>query len=153
DEEDDVFAYAGDDRLAIGHIIRHDPGKDSPDWTAQVLHIVPILPVQHSVLSVVVGPPIRHSDCNGFYWTWRHRDLAGDGIPEIESGTRTSNAGDITPRAVYGWVKETSRYEGPSGSVEAGFVRLDATRTVDGCCAGGKRDCAIRDGATQTLDP
>ena len=129
EEEDDVFGYAGDDRLAIAHAIRYGGGEDSAKWTAQALHIVPVLPAQRSVLTVVVGPPILSSDtvCAGFYWSWRHRDLDDDGVPEIEIGPRQNDAGDIRPRAVYRWSRKEQRYEGPSGSVESGFVRVDST--------------------------
>jgi hypothetical protein len=133
----DLFAYAGDTRLAIAHLISHGGTSNGPtDWTALVLHIVPITPNQRSVLSVVVGPPTYGIDdtCNGgVYWGWRHADRDGDGIREIEIGPLQNREGDIIPRAVYRWSVPSEQYEGPTGSVEDGFVRVD-TQPQDGAC-------------------
>lgn len=139
EEDDEVFAYEGSDRLAVAHVIRHGGGEESSRWTAVVLHVVPVRPAQRSVLTVVLGPPILPADpmCAGSYWSWRHRDHDGDGIPEIEAGPRQNDAGDILPRAVYRWSKNEQRYEGPLGSVESGFVRVDSTAAAGGCCPYG----------------
>jgi hypothetical protein len=136
DDEDDVFPYAGNERLAVAHVIRHGGGEESTKRTAQGLHIVPVLPAQQSVLSIVVGPPLLPSDpvCAGFYWSWRHQDLDGDGTPEIEIGPRQNEAGDIVPRAVYRWSKANQRYDGPEGSVESGFLRVDSASVQGACC-------------------
>ena len=136
-EDDDFFAYAGDSRLAIAHVILHGAKRDAPiDWTTQVLHIVPITPSQQSVLSVVVGPPTYGFDdgCDGVYWGWRHTDRDEDRVPEIEIGSLQNYQWDILPRAVYRWSVLSEQYEGPTGSVEEGFVRVDTQSHDDACC-------------------
>jgi hypothetical protein len=139
DAEDAVFAYDGTGQLAVAHVIREGGGENSSRWTAVALHVVPVRPAQRSVLTVVLGPPILPSDpvCAGAYWNWRLRDLDADGIPEIEVGPRQNDVGDILPRAVYRWSKSEQRYEGPVGSVESGYIRLDSTPAEGGCCPYG----------------
>ena len=139
EDEDDVFAYEGTDHLAVAHVIRHGGGEKAAKWTAVALHVVPVHAAQRSVLSVVLGPPLLPSDpvCAGAYWSWRHQDLEGDGIPEIEIGPRQNDAGDILPRGVYRWSRSEQRYEGPPGSVESGFGRVDSTAATAGCCPFG----------------
>jgi hypothetical protein len=142
DKDDDVFAYAGDGRLAIRQIIVQSGDRDENDkeWNAQVLHVVPVTPRQQSVLSVIVGPAI-HGDmketCKGFSWGWRQRDVDADGVPEIEIGPwlDAGTDGNISPRAVYRWSKQTGRYDGPSGSIAEGFQRVDDEIKVQTCCA------------------
>lgn len=131
DEDANVFAYAGDTRLAIGQVISHGSGEkeDARDWTTQLLHVIPIAPQQRSVLSVILGPATYGIDdrCKGFYWGWRTRDLDADGVLEIEIGPWLSDrADDISPRAVYRWSKESARYDGPAGSIKEGFLRIDS---------------------------
>ncbi len=133
----DLFAYAGDSRLAIAHLILHGAKRDARiDWTAQVLHIVPVTPSQQSVLSVVVGPPTSGFDdgCDGASWGWRHTDRDSDGIPEIEIGPLQNDQWEILRRAVYRWADWSEQYEGPAGSVEEGFVRVDTQSHDDACC-------------------
>lgn len=135
DEDTKVIAYAGDTRLAIAQIIlyaserRDADGRYDHNWTTQVLHIVPIDSRQHSVLSVILGPATYglDDDCKGYYWGWRTRDMDADGIPEIEIGPWLDEKtdGNIKPRAVYRWSNNLARYEGPSGSIEDGFLRID----------------------------
>jgi hypothetical protein len=131
DEDGDIFAYAGANRLATAHLLLHSGDFDNPNnWWAQVLHIVPVTPLQQSVLNVVVGPPIYGNDdfCEaGFYWAWQTRDRDADGVPEIEIGPLQNREGEILPRAVYRWSNESGQYDGPDGSVEEGFVRLHYT--------------------------
>jgi hypothetical protein len=133
DKDDAVFAYAGDTRLAVAHVIRHGGDRNS---SAQVLHIVPVTPSQQSALSVVVGPPTLESEstCLGFYWKWQRRDLDGDGIPEIEIGPKQNKADGVLPRAVYRWSKDTQRYDGPNGSAENGYLRVDTSPHEGACC-------------------
>lgn len=130
-----IIGFAGDDRKAIVHVIQYGQGPDAPRWTAQTLNVVPVMPEQRSVLSVVLGPPLGPSDdvCKGFSWSWRSRDADGDGLSEIEIGPFTSPT-DIAPRAVYRWSEGSGRYEGPAGSVEAGFMRLDSPSPDKDCC-------------------
>jgi hypothetical protein len=137
DEDSDVFPYAGDSRIAIANLILHGSGKAETEWTAQVLHIVPVTLKQQSVLSVLVGPPTYGFDdrCAGHYWGWRIRDADGDGLSEVEIGPRQNASGDILPRAVYRWSQESGAYEGPDGSVEAGFMRIDGQSADRSCCA------------------
>jgi hypothetical protein len=136
-EDDDLFAYAGNSRLAIAHLILHGASRDAPiEWTTQVLHIVPITPLQQSVLSVIVGPPTYgfEDGCDGVYWGWRRADQDDDRIPEIEIGPFQNREGDILPRAAYRWSVQSEQYEGPSGSVEEGFLRVDTQRHGNECC-------------------
>lgn len=136
--ESDIFPYAGDNRVALAQVILHGSGEhDEKEWTAQVLHIVPVTPDQQSVLSVILGPATYgHDDeCVGFSWGWRRRDLDGDGVPEIEIGPLQNRQGEILPRAVYRWSRKTGHYDGPAGSAQEGFLRIDGGPPTEPPCA------------------
>jgi hypothetical protein len=139
DADSAIFPYAGDSRLAIGQIIPHGGGEGARSWTTQVLHIIPVTSPQQAVLSVIVGPSTYESDgvCAGFSWGWRQRDLDKDGIPEIEIGPWIDDK-NIRPQAVYRWSQANSRYDGPEGSIEEGFVRLKEPTAVPGKCGCAK---------------
>jgi hypothetical protein len=135
DEDGKVIPYAGDGRLAIAQTITQAGGGEGDEqWHTDVVHIVPIAPEQRSILSVVFGPTTYGFDdsCKGFSWGWRTRDADADGIPEIEVGPRLDEKtpDNISPRAIYRWSRATSRYEGPRGSVEDGFLRIDDVQDV-----------------------
>jgi hypothetical protein len=142
EDDDDVFAYAGTDALAVAHVIPYGGGEGERAWTTRALHVVPVDEQQEPVLSVVLGPSTYGSDdvCLSSYWTWRRRDLDGDGVQEIEIGPRQNAPTGLLPRAVYRWSAQRRTYEGPEGSVEEGFVKLRPETTVKSCgpCECGK---------------
>ena len=138
DDDDDVFAYAGTDAMAVAHVVAYG-GREDDNWTLEILHIVPVDASQQPVLSVVLGPSFGPDDaCLGSYWTWRHRDIDGDRVPEVEIGPRQQPPVDLLPRAVYRWSRERQAYEGPDGAVESGFLRLHAAdASADSRCGCG----------------
>ena len=129
--DDAVFAYAGWDHLAVAQLLGYGSSGDDAKWTTQVLHIVPMDARQKSVLSVIVGPSTYSFEdtCKGFYWSWRYRDLKGDGFPQIEIGPVTNSKGEISPRATYRWSEASKAYVGPQGSPAEGFQRIDGQRS------------------------
>ena len=126
DQDSELFATSPRGAIAIGHAFgqTHGDSFKPGHWSTQVLHIVPTTPDQKPVLSVLLGPPVFgfEDSCDGFFWTWRVRDLDQDGWPEIEIGPRTDNQDDMTPAAAFRWSPEQRRYLGPSGSPEKGFL-------------------------------
>jgi hypothetical protein len=134
---DAVLAYQGDQRRAIAHVINTSAGDD----TVQVLHVVPMADPQQSVLTVIVGPPAIEV-CEGYSWSWRARDVDGDGIDDIEIGPLVDQAGGIDPRATYHWSGDEGRYVGPAGSPADGFLRTDLLPGHDECCGHHTREFA-----------
>ena len=124
---DRVFAPSGTGPMVMVQVYGHGGGDAfGPDgWTVQVLHVTPLWPGART-LAVVLGPATYgfEDGCLGYSWWWQARDVDGDGIEEIEIGPRVDADNRIAPRAVYRWSTSAGRYAGPSGSVEAGFLRL-----------------------------
>jgi hypothetical protein len=136
DGDSELFRNSPQGGLAIGHAFGESHGDSfKPDhWSTQVLHVVPTTPEQRPALSVVVGPPVFgfEDTCKGFFWTWRARDLDGDGWPEIEIGPRADEQDDIAPAATYRWSPQQGRYVGPTGSPEQGFLAYDVEHDNNG---------------------
>jgi len=124
--DSELFRDSPQGGIAIGHAFGESHGDSFKPghWSTQVLHVVPTTPEQKPALSVVLGPPVFgfEDSCKGFFWTWRVRDLDGDGWPEIEIGPRTDEQNDIAPAATYRWSPEQGRSVGPTGSPEQGFL-------------------------------
>jgi hypothetical protein len=135
-QDSELFTYSPQGGIAIGHAFGETQGDSFKPghWSTQVLHVVPTTPAQKPVLSVLLGPPVFgfEDSCKGFFWTWRVRDLDGDGWPEIEIGPRTDEEDDIAPAATYRWSPERRRYVGPTGSPEQGFLSYDVEHDNNG---------------------
>jgi hypothetical protein len=122
EQDSELFTYAPDGRKAVGHV--YGCVVDRADQSVvQVLHIVPTAPEQTPALNVLLGPPLVGPDdeCEGYFWTWRAKDINGDGSPEIEIGPRLDNDDRFDPVATFRWSTAEGRYVGPAGSPPEGF--------------------------------
>jgi hypothetical protein len=126
DGDSELFRYSPQGEIAVGHTFgqTHGDSFKAGHWSTQVLHVVRTTSDQKAALSVLLGPPVFgfEDSCKGFFWTWRARDLDGDGWPEVEIGPRTDEQDDMAPVATYRWSPEQRRYVGPTGSPEQGFL-------------------------------
>ena len=137
DQDSELFSYSPQGAMAIGHAFGQSNGSafEPGHWSVQVLHVVPTTADQKPVLSILLGPPVFGFEdaCQGFFWSWRVREVEGDGWPEIEVGPRLDDQDNIAPAATYRWSPEKGNYVGPAGRPEDGFLSysIDDDRNVD----------------------
>lgn len=126
--ETELFSYSPRGEIAIGHVFASSSGSsfDPGHWSVQTLHVVTTTVSQKPSLSVAIGPPTFGSsdECAGNFWSWRYRDVDGEGFPAIQIGPRTDAARNITPAATFRWSDADQRYTGPNGSIAEQFLQF-----------------------------
>jgi len=85
-EDDDIFAYAGDSRLAIAHVILHGAKRDAPiDWTTQVL----LLSLLQRYRAICLGPTATSHSWGSIGRSQKQmRQCHGWAPPEVSSLSR-----------------------------------------------------------------
>ena len=118
---DGVIRYRADGAVAVVHQF---PYGGDPEWSVEVLHVVPGTIDQQPILSLLLGlsragltfpTPPRLS--------WRARDVDHDGNIEFEIGPASLD-GSIDVKATYRYSPQAHRYEGPAGSLAGDFYLI-----------------------------
>ncbi|KFN43696.1 hypothetical protein N789_10490 [Arenimonas oryziterrae DSM 21050 = YC6267] len=123
DASDAVIPYQSSGALAVVQKIGYSTRSD---WDVDGIYVVPATTDQRPILAILVGAPRKQEGAPApVEWSWRARDLDGDGTPEIQIGPLVNSV--LIPKAVFRYSSESHNYEGPTGSLDGDFYVLPAS--------------------------